>query len=436
MEVTFNSRALPVLDVDVLVAGGGPAGVAAAIGAARAGANTLLIEATGALGGMGTHGLIPAWCPFSDKEKIIYGGVGERVFQALKGLMPHVPKGLNDWAPIDPEALKRLYDQFVLESGAKVLFNVFAVDVQKTGDAIDYVVVAGKRGLQAIRAKVYVDGTGDADIAARAGAQMLNDGKVQPSTHCFQLGNVDMYNYSHVFRPNSQKVLQAILDCGRYPLIPDRHFCNSITANGLIGFNAGHVFDVDATDPQSVTDALVLGRKQALAFRDALAEFAPETFGASYVAQTAPLMGIRESRRVLCDYVLSVDDYFARRSFADEIGRNCYFIDIHNYADEAGAAKSGELDITKRYEHLKAGESHGIPYRILTAKGLSNLLVAGRTVSTDHPVNASMRVMPPCFVTGEAAGVAAAMAAGSRNVRAVNVDQLRAALRSAGGYLP
>ena len=153
---------------------------------------------------------------------------------------------------------------------------------------------------------------------------------------------------------------------------------------------------------------------------------------------TGSLMGIRETRRVIGDYVLTLDDYIARRSFPDEICRNNYFIDVHN--KEAKSAQKHE-DLSKHFgatiPHYGPGESHGIPYRCLTPKGLANVLVAGRSISCDQPMQGSVRVMPVCLATGEAAGVAAALAGGAGgDVHAVNTTDLRRRLKSHGAYLP
>lgn len=445
-EYQMTSRHLPLDDSwDVIVVGGGPSGCTAATAAAREGARTLLIESMGMLGGMGTSGMVPAWCPFSDGEKIIYRGLAQRVFEATKARMPHVePESLN-WVPIDPEALKVVYDELIGEAGATVRFMTSLVAVEcDTPGTVSALIAAGKAGLAALRAKVYVDCTGDGDLAAWAGAEFEMggpEGTLQPATHCFALGNVDEYAYRHgpvIHGGNPNSPIHAILDSGRHPLIPDAHACNSLVAPRTVGFNAGHLWDVDNTDPISVSRALIEGRKMAAAFRDALAEFHPKAFAGSYVAATAALMGIRETRRIMGDYVLTVEDYKARRSFPDEICRNSYYIDVHHTAAEARTFRPVNGAWEKRAMRYGPGESHGIPYRCLTPRGLANVLVAGRCISSDRPTNGSVRVMPVCLATGEAAGLAAALAVQDHacDVHAVNTDALRKRLRDQGAWLP
>lgn len=426
---------------DVIVVGGGPSGCTAAVAAAREGARTLLIEATGSLGGMGTAGLVPAWCPFSDKVRIIYQGLALTVFTALKKLMPHVPEEALDWVPIEPEKLKRVYDDLVTGSGAAVLLQTVLAAVETDGEGrVQAVLAANKGGLTAFRAKIYVDCTGDGDLAAWAGADYVKGsdegGEMQPATHCFALGNVDEYAYLNgpqLHAENPQSPIYEIVRSGQYPSIPDHHMCNNLTAPRTVGFNAGHLHKVDNTDPWSVSAALIEGRRMAESYLDALSEYQPKAFGNAYVAYTAQLMGIRETRRILGDYVLTVEDYLSCRSFPDEIGRNSYFIDIHG---RGGGKKESKQQPPLR--HYGPGESHGIPYRCLTPGKLKNVLVAGRSISCERQVQGSVRVMPVCLVTGEAAGTAAALAAKLKHedVHQVNPQQLRFRLKAAGNYLP
>jgi hypothetical protein len=438
-------RALPLDDSwDVIVVGGGPAGCTAAASAAREGAKTLLMESSGSLGGMGTSALVPAWTPFSDKEKIIYRGLAEKVFLACCEGMPHVKKGDLDWVPIDPERLKRIYDALVTDAGASIRFHTHLSAVERQDARIDTIVVTNKAGLTAYRAKVFVDCTGDADLSAWAGAQFHKGNaqgeKLMPATHCFALANVDEYafrNGPRMYGADPACPLQAILESGKYPLIPDTHLCCNIVGPGVVGFNAGHIWDVDNTKPETVSAALVQGRKMAEEYRAALAEFHPAAFANAFLVMTGSLMGIRETRRIVGDYILTLNDYLHRRSFPDEICRNSYFIDVHWAKEEASREATGE-DFDARGMHYGKGESHGIPYRCLIPRELENTLVAGRSISCEQIVQGSVRVMPVCLAMGEAAGLAAAIAAiyHEGSVRTVSPKRLRSRLQEMGGYLP
>jgi len=327
-------------------------------------------------------------------------------------------------------------------AGAEVIFNTMLAAVDTAGGGgIDALILANKSGLTAYRAKTYVDCTGDADLAAWAGAEYekgdRETGDLQPASLCFMLTNVDLYGYQHcgnVKYGQGKPLINDIVLSGKYPEIPDTHACNNIVGPGTIGFNAGHLWEIDNTDPASVSKGLIQGRKIAHAFQRALAEFHPKAFADSFLVSTASLMGIRETRRIVGDYVLTIDDYLARRSFPDEICRNSYFIDVHYAQDESSKLKTDP----DRVERYGKGESHGIPYRCLTPKGLKSVLVAGRSISTDRMVQGSTRVMPVCLAMGEAAGMAAAHAASvsEPDVHAVDVARLRERLKEEGAYLP
>lgn len=413
---------------EVIVVGGGPAGCTAAISAAREGAKVLLIEATGQLGGMGTAGMVPAWCPFSDGEKIIYRGLAEKIFNASKAGVPHEPKNKLNWVNIEPEHLMRVYDRMVTKAGVQVLFFSKVAGVEmKDDETVDAVMVANKAGLTTFKAKVFVDATGDGDLSAWAGASFRRgdeNGVVQSSSLCFAVANVDTYRYNtgpslHTSNRNSP-VYKAIAS-GRYPLVHS-HLCSNLVGPDVVQFNAGHLDNVDSTDPWAVSKAMMVGRETALQYTEAMREFHPKAFGGSFLVKTAPLLGVRDSRRIEGDYIFTVQDWLDRKSFDDEIGRNCYYIDIHKEGHKA-----------TRY---KKGESHGIPYRCLTPKGKKNLLTAGRCISTDVESSGSLRVMPPCLVTGEAAGMAAvhAMKQTRNDVHKIDVDFLRKRLREEGQY--
>lgn len=414
---------------DIVVAGGGPAGCAAAIAAASEGSRVLLIEATGNLGGLGTSGMVPAWCPFTDGEKIIYRGLAEKIFLESKKGVPHEPADLYDWATINPEYLIGVYDRMVAQSGADILFfsRVAAVEMA-SDDKVDAVIVANKDGLTAYRPKILIDATGDGDICAWAGAEYLkgdSDGVLQKSTLCFSVANIDTKAYREGpelhsgHNPDSASARAS--RTGRFPLL-DTHCCHNLVGPGVVQFNANHIEIKDTTDPRQLSDAMRLGRQVADQHLEMLKEFRPDVFRDAFIVKTAIIPGIRDSRRIVGDYLFTGDDWRGRRTFDDEIGRNCYFIDIH---------KSGVPEV-----HYGRGESHGIPYRVLTPKGLRNVLVAGRCISTDEEAYGSLRVMPPCLVTGEAAGVAARLASlsSSRDVHSVDVSDLRSRLKARGQY--
>jgi FAD dependent oxidoreductase len=394
---------------------------------------------------MGTSALVPAWCPFSDKNQQIHRGFAARVFKESKKHTPHVAEGELDWVPIAAEHLKRIYDAFVLGAGVRVRFDVLLAGVvTDSHGTVTALITADKKGLRAISGKVIVDATGDADVVFKTGVPIHEGddqgGELMPATMCFTLANVRGFETGRPpdlkgKEPGGISLIERIVADKKYPEIPDEHICAAWVGPGCMGFNAGHIYGVNNTDPDNVSVALVQGRKMANVYRNALADYCPEFFAEAFLVSTGALLGVRETRRIVADYELTIEDYLARRDFADEICRNAYFIDVHLMKDEA---KSGnwESRVHGAFERYKPGESHGIPYRCLCPKGLTNVLVAGRSIGTDRTVNGSVRIMPVCLNTGEAAGIAAARAAANGgNVHQVDTTWLRAQIMAKGGYI-
>ena len=441
MELKLNNKNLKINEnYDVVVAGAGPAGIAAAAAAAREGAKTLLIEASGQLGGMATTGLVPAWTPYTDGIRVIYGGLSERIFRETKAKMPHIKEDHLDWVAIDYEVLKDNYANLLKETGVEVIYHTTVCDVVMRDERnVDAVVVANKSGIFAYKAPVFIDCTGDADIYTFAGGEFYfgEDGDVQPGTMCFVMTNIDediLYSLPYMHAGNLDSAIHTIVKEGKYG-IPDTHFCHSKIGPKTFGFNAGHVWGADPTDPELYSQKITEGRELVQRMVAALKEYHP-AFKDAYLVQTAPTLGVRETRRIVGDYTFTKEDYFERKSFKDEISRNNYFIDIHKSARE-NEEWAADKNADHRFDHYKDGESHGVPYRCLCPKHLDNVLVAGRSISTDRITQGSLRVMPSCLCEGEAAGIAAVLAQrGDKNIHNVDTDVLRATLKSYGAYLP
>jgi len=427
---------------DVIVCGGGPAGCTAAIAAAREGAKTLLLEASGMLGGMSTLGMVNGWSPIHDGIRNIHQGIAGRIIETLKAQMPGADFSKKKWLPIDAEKLKVIYDDMVTGSGADVLFHSHVCGLEMKDERnIDVVLVANKAGLTAYRAKVFIDCTGDADLYAWAGKEYHKgdeEGNLQATTLCFVVSNIDEEALEHMDEPywngeglKKHALLHKIMAEGKYD-IPDDHIVYRKIGPGTFSFNAGHVYDVDATDPASVTKGTMAGRKRAWAIKNAYTEYAPETYGQSVMTQTAPSLGLRESRRIIGDYTFTMMDYLNRQSFPDEVLRGKYHIDVHE--EVVGMVR----DTTVIYEHYGVGESYGVPYRCMCPRDLDNVLVAGRTISSDRITNGSLRVMPCCLSEGEAVGMAAKFACEMEyvNIHKVDTQRLRKRLIEEGCYLP
>ena len=425
-------------EVDVLVVGGGPAGLAAAVTAARAGARVMLVEGQNCLGGMGTAGMLPCFCPFGDEKHFYAGGFGREVYEKVKA--EGIGMDVSFWGSlmvlIRCEGLKRIYDELATKAGVGLSMVTQAIDVEVSEGEVRHVICAAKSGVFAYGAKMVIDCTGDGDIAAWAGADFEKGdetGQMMAGTLCSLWAEVD-WEAAVKGGQNVETVLAEAMkkEPGMFTQA-DPHLPGIMPVGKRVGGgNVGHCFGVDGTDERSLTKAAMESRRILPEYERFYRKYFKGFEKAEMVA-TAGMVGVRESRRILGDYVLVGEDFERLASFEDEIGRFNYWVDIH-------AAKPG----VKEYKHVVGqrnrpapGQSYGIPYRILTARGLKNVLVAGRCVSTDRAMQSSIRVMPGCFITGQAAGLAAAMAArAGTDTRGVEVKELQKQLKGMGAYLP
>jgi FAD-dependent oxidoreductase family protein len=447
------ARSIPVADqVEVLVVGGGPAGIAAAIGAARTGARTLLVERYGYLGGNMTAGLVgPCMTSYSldGSEQLIRGVFDELVRRmAADGQARHpsevpasspycgfIEYGHDKVTPFEPEAVKVVAEQMCLEAGVELLYHTFVADVVTEGDAVTGVVCAGKGGLRLQPAGVVVDCSADADVAAAAGAPFEQgretDGLTQPMTTFFRVRGVDderveeyVRTHPEDFRPYASIVARATAE-GRFPA-PRRGIGLYKTLRpGVWRINTTRILGKDGTDTRDLTAAEVHGREQVHQLMRFFREELPG-FESCELLDTAAMIGVRETRRIVGEHVLSLADLQQARHFDDVIGLCGYPVDIH---DPTGAG--GGVD-----DAYRTANAYQIPYRSLVPLGVEQLLVAGRCLSATHEALAAIRVMPPAFATGHAAGVAAGLAVqGGVAPRKIPVDQLQRTLLAQDAYL-
>lgn len=413
---------------DVFVAGGGAAGVSAAVAAARMGKQVFLAEASGCFGGLGTSGLVPAFAPFDDGVNILSDGIGYEIRQKLKNAV-----ALRNWTTLDTEELKRVYDDIITQAGVKFSFFTTVYDVIVKDGSIEGVILGSKIGLFAVKAKIYIDCTGDGDLCAFGGAEYEKgdpNGAVMPPTLCSIWSGIDKDKCNE---PWNEHVEQAYKD--GVLSYEDRHIPGFFHGNdGISGGNIGHIFDVDPTDEAELTDGMLWGRKSMVEFENYFKNYF-SGYNNLRLVSTASTLGVRESRRIKCDYTLNVDDFINRSVFEDEIGRYCYPVDIHVMSTDKEEYErfSKEYRTSLRY---KNGESYGIPYRCLIPVSFKNALVAGRCIGTDRQMQASIRVMPGCFITGQAAGTAAALACEEQDVRKISIKELQQSLVKGGAYLP
>ena len=447
MNAHIYTRSLPVrYEVDVLVAGGGPSGVAAAVVAARNGARVFLVEAGTCLGGSGTAAGIAMFCSPTDGVHETSAGFGSELYDRLIDAGATAP-GItreNKYTQLivyKVEDAKRVYDAVLSEAGVPFLFTARLVDVVREGGRVTTAVCAAKSGLFAVRAKVFVDATGDGDLCAFAGAECEfgdPDGSIQASTLPSVWAGIDWERAkaSGCGPWTHERRLREAYENGVFKVY-DRHLPGLVPMSDHTAMgNVGHVFGVDGRSEESLTRGFVEGRRGLQEYVRYYREYMTG-FEDVELVSTGSLFGIRESRRVMGDYMLSLADFERRAHFDDEIGCFSYPVDFHSpTADEEAARRMNELFRRLRY---KSGENYGIPYRTLLPRGLDNVLVAGRCISCDRYIQASVRVMPGCFITGQAAGMAAALAVRDfgGTPRDLPATTLRDALRSRlGAYLP
>ena len=448
------TRDVPVdKEYDLVIAGGGPAGCAAAIAAGRLGGKVLLLEATGCLGGMATSGLVPAFAPMSNGSRLLTGGIMREILDGVykRGWMaPQVTPDsweriFHRWVPFNPEGLKVLLDELVLAAQVKVRFFTKVIDAEADADTgrVRGVITHDVEGYRYIPGRAFADATGDAILADICGVtcrRACQDTEgIMPPTLCSLCAGVDWdkaKGYPEDDNPADQQALieQAIVD-GHFTY-KDRHVPGLFQVGCTVGMlNAGHVFGMDALDARSLSDGMIAGRRLAQEYLEFYRKYVPGCEKIEH-ACTATLMGVRESRRIVGEYELCIDDFLARRQFPDQIGVYNASVDIHVYDDSDEQYQRYHKEFTET-GRLKAGECFGLPYGIIVPAGWQNLWVPGRSNSSDVQVHGCIRVQPAAVMMGQAAGAAAVQSL-KKGQPACDLDtaELVKTLRDSGAYLP
>jgi hypothetical protein len=444
------------VEFDVLVVGGGNAGCAAALAAARHGARTLLVERYGFLGGTATAAMVGPWMTFHSGKERIVGGIAQEIVERLmrKGASPgHLPDSsdyVSTITPFDPEVHKALLFEMMREAGVTLMLHAYSLDARVEGGTVRGATFATVGGRREYSGRVVIDATADAFVAASAGVptqQGDERGRVQPATLMFRLSHVDLSKLSSYVRGHPDQMRTSLKThervpgaltavAGLYDLWEEaRRDGIADVPRELVSFfispypdevtvNMTRVVDIDPLDPGDLTRAEVDARLQTMQLVEFFRSRVPG-FENARIAATGTQVGIRESRRIVGRYTLTRDDVLQGRRFDDAVACSAYPIDIHN--------PSGTGTTTHR---LAPGESYDIPYRCMVPVNREQLLVAGRCISTTHEALASTRLTPTVMTLGQAAGTAAALARKGRvNVGDVDVKALRAQLLSDGVYL-
>jgi len=450
---------------DVLVVGGGPAGIAASIAAARHGSKVLLLESTGCLGGVLTSGLLSFWASFDDMDRRLDVDVVDRLLEkknektwrtiikrlpSARRIVKGIPEeilnrlvkagGAIDFgtgcAPINPETAKYVFDELMRENGVKVLFFTQAVGVVKKGKTISEIVTASKAGLKTIKADMFIDASGDGDIAALCGVPYekgrKQDGQMQGVTLVFRLGGVRCFGRSYGYDTKA--------DGGRYNALFKKAWKNGKVSGlyrvgcvnsvagmpGVVAVNSQHCYGIDGTVPSSLTKAMMEGRRQIQEMVMLFRQYC-KGFEKCFLIDTAALPGVRETRRIKCEYQLTEDDVLGARSFDDSIGKYAWAVDVHL------PSLPGEKP---RDPFMKPNTAFDIPFRCLVPKGMNNLLLAGRCFSATQKAHGAARLMPACMVMGQAVGTAAALCVSHKwTSREIPIKKLQDILRNDGAYI-
>jgi ribulose 1,5-bisphosphate synthetase/thiazole synthase len=461
-------RARP--EIDVIVCGGGTAGAVAAIASARSGARTMLIDQYGRVGGMASTGM--SFLGVSDAGgRRALGGIGAELFERLgrigAAFEDRPDKQVGSVTVADPLALQQMLLAMLLEADVQFLFHTFCADTLVEDRRVRGVVVANKAGLEMLPARAIVDATGDGDIAARAGARFVlgreRDAAMQPVTRIFRVAGVDVEEMFAYLRQHpeemdlpdgwndgsgySDKDLEAtsiVMDAfpalvaearaaGELTVPRDRIGIETGPARGVVTINATRVHGINGTDPDSLTHAEVETQRQMFEVFQFLKRRVPG-FSRANLQDAAYQVGVRETRHILGEYVVTLDDVLAGRTFTDTVARGAYPVDLHDLHPGAQVlgARVGGGGVTLRPIQL----AYGIPARALTPADVDGIVMAGRAISASHEAAGSVRGQAVCMATGHAAGVIAAMSSRADIVpRKLQAKDVQAALTAQGAIL-
>lgn len=397
-------------DYDLIVVGGGLSGTCAAISASRHGLHVLLIEKTGSLGGTATNGLVTPFMPTTTKINGKKEELCRGIFEEIKCELEKINElYLNSFSS---EALKLILDQMVEKAGVDVLFHTSLIGAHANDGKITSITISNIEGISELSAPYYIDASADAQLIYLSGMDYTlgreGDGLCQPMTLSFRVGGVlekeffdDIDNLQEKYK--NAKV-RGEISCPRENILVFK-----TTNQGILHFNTTRVIKKSPTNAREISLAEIEGRKQAFEIFNFLKKNA-KGMENSVLLQTGAQIGVRESRRVLGEYILTGKDAREKRIFKDTIALSNYDIDIHNPEGEG----------TSHY-YFGEGEYFGVPYRALVPRGAKNVLVAGRCISCDHEAQASIRIMPIVSVIGQVCGIAIAQAKGEEK-EVLNID--------------
>ena len=428
-------------EVDVLVVGGGFAGIGAAISAARNGMKTMLVEQQGCLGGLVTLGLVCYLAGYPE-------GIRKELIENLQG-----EDALGSHRTCDPEKTKYILEQMAIKSGVEILYWTHVIDSIVEDNTLRGVVIQNKSGRSAIIAKMVVDCSGDGDVAVYAGAPFESgwekmNGYNQAVSMDFVLGNVDLEKFEPKdFYSTIQMKMEEAVKKGELSELVERGYLGPFERGSKIGevyVCTAHSRKCHATNAEDLTRIAIEQRKQIQQLVKFYRKYVVG-FENCWLSYTAPILGVRESRRIIGEYVFTAEDLVLARKFPDAIARDTHGFDIHNPVSHLPHIKHTKLSEPKEpavcfpdkeggyRAYLRPGEYYEIPYRCLVPLKVENLLVAGRCISTTFEAQSGTRLILTCLTMGEAAGTAAALAIEKMTTpRKLDVSLLRSKLIKQG----
>ena len=410
---------------DLAVIGGGFAGTCAALAAAREGASVLIVEKGNALGGAAVNSLVNPFMPNSTKIDGVHTELSQGLFKTICEKLTERCAMHHD--TFLEEELKLLLNDMVCEAGIDLLFHAYIFKVTRNADKIEAISVATKMGAMEIEADYFIDATGDAQVAFLAQCPTVlgrePDHLCQPMTLCFRVGNADVEKFFES-RPALQEEYKKHLAAGEFINPRENILVFKTPIPNVLHFNTTRVVKKNPTDPFDVTEAEIIARRQVYEVYDFMKKHAAGLEN-SFLMMTAAEIGVRESRMIVGDYVLTESDCKNCVKFEDGIAACNYDIDIHN----------PEGSGTSHY-YFPEGKYYTIPYRTLIPKGADHMLGAGRCISSDHGAQASYRIMPTVCTIGEAAGAAMGIAIKARILpKNIDVAELQETLKKNGAFL-